>query len=50
MFSPKVNSLKKSGKIVGVPPEYPEVASMKNQKAGTPARKSTLSIKKPGGK
>ena len=50
MFAPKTNSLKKSGKIVGVPPVYPEVASMEKNKTGMPARKSTLAIKKPGGK
>lgn len=50
MFAPKVNSLRKSGKIVGVPPEFPEVGGMQKKKAGDPARKSNLSIKKPGGK
>jgi hypothetical protein len=50
MFAPKFNSLKKSGKVVGVPPEYPEIGGMQSKKTGSPARKSTLSVKKPGRK
>lgn len=50
MFAPKANSIKKSGKIVGVPPEFPEVGGMEKHKSGSPSRKSNLSIKKPGGR
>jgi hypothetical protein len=50
MFAPKKNSLGKSSKIVGVAPEYPEVGCMAGKKQGSPARKSNLSVRKPGGK
>ena len=48
MFAPKSNSLKKSSRIVGVPPEFPEIGGMQKQKAGNPSRKSNLSVKKVG--
>ena len=48
MCAPKANSLKKSSKIVGVPPEFPEIGGQKNKKQGTPARKSSLGVKKVG--
>lgn len=47
MFGPKA-SLKKSGRIVGVPPQYPEVGGQEKKKTGSPGRKSNLSIKKVG--
>lgn len=47
IFSPKVNSIKKSGKVFGEPPEKPEFGQMKHSQ-GNPSRKSTLSIRKPG--
>lgn len=49
MFKPKVNSIKKSGKVVGVPPDYPEFAEARH-KQGAPARKSSLHVVRPGGK
>jgi hypothetical protein len=49
MFAPKVNSLKKSGKIVGVPPEFPEIGGQQKKKQGSPGRnKSGLGVKKVG--
>lgn len=48
MFSPKANSVKKSSKIVGVPPEYPEIGRQQQSKAGNPSRKSNLAVKKVG--
>jgi hypothetical protein len=47
MFKPSVNSIKKSGKVVAEPPDYPEMGNKKSQMHGNPSRKSTLSIKKP---
>jgi hypothetical protein len=48
MFAPRTNSIKKSSKIVGVPPEFPEVGGQQKKKTGSPSRKSNLGIKKPG--
>ena len=48
MFAPKANSLKKSSRIVGVPPEYPEIGGMQKMKTGNPSRKSNLAVKKVG--
>jgi len=48
MFNPKINSVKKYGRIDGVPPEYPEIGGMQKHKTGSPARKSTLAVKKVG--
>lgn len=48
MFAPKSNSVKKSSKIVGVPPEYPEIGRQQQHKTGNPSRKSNLAIKKVG--
>lgn len=51
LFSPKVNSVKKSSRIVGQPPDYPETGGQDKRKMGTPNRtNSGLSIKKPGGR
>lgn len=50
MFAPKVNSIKKSSRVVGVPPIYPEIGGMDKNKTGKPSRKSSLAVKKPGGK
>jgi len=47
MFKPKVNSIAKSGRIVGEVPEKPEFGQMKHA-TGNPGRKSSLSVKKPG--
>lgn len=46
MFKPKVNSIAKSGRIVGENPDKPEFGQMKHAQ-GNPGRKSNLSIKKP---
>lgn len=48
MFAPKANSLKKSSRIVGVPPEYPEIGGQQKKKGGNPSRKSNLAVKKVG--
>ena len=48
MFGPKQNSLKKSSKIVGVPPEFPEVGGQNKKKMGNPSRKDNLGVKKVG--
>lgn len=51
MFAPKSNSVKKSSRIVGVPPEFPEIGGQQKKKQGSPGRnKSGLTIKKPGGR
>ena len=48
MYAPKINSVKKSSRIVGVPPEFPEIGGMQKKKTGTPSRKSNLGAKKVG--
>lgn len=47
MFKPKINSIKKNSKMVGINPDHPEFAQMKYP-TGNPSRKTNLAIQKPG--